>query len=150
MATDLFACSKRGGAVALRHTHRAERRRNIGRTPYRAPTTPTTAARAAGVYANGSGLGETHSSVDTRGTVPPRENHLFLLEVFSEIRRRRPDARLLLVGDGALRPQIERRIAELELADAVILTGVVSDVHRYMQAMDVFVFPSHYEGLGMV
>lgn len=79
-----------------------------------------------------------------------QKNHLFLLDIFSEIRRRRPDARLLLVGDGALRPQIERRIAELGLAGAVVLTGVVSDVHRYMQAMDVFVFPSHYEGLGMV
>lgn len=75
------------------------------------------------------------------------KNHLFLIEVFAQIHSRTPDSVLLLLGDGFLRPQIEAAIAENHLDNAVIMTGVKSDVWNYYQAMDVFVFPSIYEGL---
>lgn len=75
------------------------------------------------------------------------KNHSFLLAVFAELRRLEPKAVLLLVGDGELRSQIEEKIADLGLRDAVILTGVQSNTWDYYQAMDVFVMPSHYEGL---
>lgn len=75
------------------------------------------------------------------------KNHLFLIEVFAQIHSRTPDSVLLLLGDGFLRPQIEAAIAEKHLDNAVIMTGVKSDVWNYYQAMDVFVFPSIYEGL---
>lgn len=75
------------------------------------------------------------------------KNHLFLIDIFADIRKRDPNAILLLVGDGELRHEIEIAIAEKHLSKAVILTGVRSNVWDFYQAMDVFVFPSIYEGL---
>lgn len=80
------------------------------------------------------------------GRFAPQKNHSFLLEIFAEIRAK-TDAKLLLVGDGPLRGEIEEKAAALGLREDVIFTGVRSDVDALMQAMDVFVFPSFYEGL---
>ncbi len=57
---------------------------------------------------------------------------------------------LLLVGDGELHNTIEKKVKNLGLSDSVIFSGVRSDAHDLLQAMDVFVFPSIYEGLGIV
>ena len=75
------------------------------------------------------------------------KNHLFLIDVFADVRKRDPNAVLLLIGDGERRAEIQAAIAEKRLEDAVILTGVRSNVWDFYQAMDVFVFPSIYEGL---
>ena len=75
------------------------------------------------------------------------KNQSFLLDIFSEIDKREPNAKLLLVGDGPLRKQIETKVAALGLSDRVIFTGVRSDVADLMQAMDILVFPSKNEGL---
>lgn len=75
------------------------------------------------------------------------KNHLFLIDVFAHIRKLDANAILVLVGDGERRPEIEAAIAENHLDEAVILTGIRSNVWDYYQAMDVFVFPSLYEGL---
>lgn len=75
------------------------------------------------------------------------KNHLFLIDVFADVRKRDPNAVLLLIGDGERRAEIQAAIAEKRLEDAVILTGVRSNVWDFYQAMDVFVFPSVYEGL---
>lgn len=75
------------------------------------------------------------------------KNHMFLLEVFAEVAKRKTDAMLLLVGDGDLRSSIEAKIKELQIEERVILTGSRGDVAEIMSAMDVFVFPSLYEGL---
>lgn len=77
-------------------------------------------------------------------TVP--KNHLFLLDIFNEIQKKTP-AKLILVGDKCNRIDIEEKIKGLGLEERVILTGVRSDVADLLQAMDVFVFPSLYEGL---
>lgn len=72
------------------------------------------------------------------------KNHGFLLRIFAEL----PDhARLLLVGDGELRAENEQLAEVLGIRDQVIFAGLRSDVDRMLQAMDVFVFPSLYEGL---
>lgn len=75
------------------------------------------------------------------------KNHLFLIDVFADVRKRDPNAVLLLIGDGERQAEIQAAIAEKHLDDAVILTGVRSNVWDFYQAMDVFVFPSVYEGL---
>ena len=77
-------------------------------------------------------------------TVP--KNHSLLLDIFREIQKR-TDAKLLIVGDGNQRPVIEEKIQKLGLQEKVILAGLRSDVSDLLQAMDVFVFPSLYEGL---
>lgn len=78
------------------------------------------------------------------------KNHSFLVDVFSRIKKHRPDAYLMLVGSGKDLMDIKSKVERLKLEKDVIFTGARSDVHRLMQAMDVFVFPSHYEGLGIV
>lgn len=77
------------------------------------------------------------------------KNHKFLIDVFHEIQKQEEDSVLLLIGDGVLRSQIEEQIKNFGIDNKVIMTGVVSNVNDYMQAMDVFVFPSIFEGLGM-
>ena len=80
----------------------------------------------------------------------PQKNHMFLIDVFRTVHKKNPDAVLLLVGDGELRPQIEQVIAENKLYNNVIFAGVQSNIGEFYQAMDVCVFPSLYEGLGIV
>lgn len=81
------------------------------------------------------------------GRFSPPKNHEFLIEIFAECVRINPKARLLLVGDGDLRPGIVEKVRRLGLEPRVIFAGVRTDVAKLMQAMDVFVFPSIYEGL---
>lgn len=74
------------------------------------------------------------------------KNHLFLIDVFYECLRKNPDLKLLLVGDGDEKLKIQEKINKLGIDKNVIFTGVRTDVNRLLQAMDVFVFPSLYEG----
>lgn len=74
------------------------------------------------------------------------KNHRFGLDVFKELRTRHPNSKLLLVGDGELRSDIERQAREIGISGDVIMTGIVPDVGDYVQAMDAFLFPSLHEG----
>lgn len=84
------------------------------------------------------------------GRFHTQKNHLFLLEIFAEVLKRRSDAYLCLVGDGELRPQIEKKIRDLKISDNVILMGIRSDIYNILNMIDVFLFPSLYEGFGIV
>lgn len=81
------------------------------------------------------------------GRLCTQKNQLRLLDIFSEMRRERPDAVLLLVGRGDLEEAICRKAAAMGLTDAVRLLGVRDDVPQLLSAFDVFVFPSTHEGL---
>ncbi len=84
------------------------------------------------------------------GRISTPKNHSFLLGVLKHVAELAPDAWLLLVGDGPLRREIERKGEELGIADRMVLTGARDDVPRLLRgAMDVFVFPSILEGLGL-
>lgn len=74
------------------------------------------------------------------------KNHSFLIDIFNAIQKKIP-SKLILVGDGELKNDIEQKVKMYGLEDKVLFTGVISDVSEIMQAMDVFVFPSNYEGL---
>lgn len=76
-----------------------------------------------------------------------QKNHNYLIDVFKEIYEINKKSILILVGDGDLRHSIEKKINDLGLSDNVIFTGVTDNVSELLQAMDVFVFPSLYEGL---
>ena len=85
------------------------------------------------------------------GRFDEQKNHPFLLQIFAEVARRRPEARLLLVGVGDLQPKIKTLVAELNLKDLVAFAGSRPDVPRLMQgAMDAFLLPSLFEGLPLV
>lgn len=83
------------------------------------------------------------------GHFNPAKNHRKILSVFQAVCRQRRDAMLLLVGDGELEQQVRQYADQLGLTDQVIFAGAHKDVERFYQAMDVFLFPSRYEGFGM-
>ncbi|MZQ83646.1 glycosyltransferase [Paenibacillus sp. 5J-6] len=75
------------------------------------------------------------------------KNHTFLLDIFYEFSKLIPNSVLVLAGDGPLRSDIEMKVKKLNLENRVKLLGVRNDINRLLQAYDVFVFPSIYEGL---
>lgn len=81
------------------------------------------------------------------GRFNQQKNHKKLIEIFEELKREKPDAVLLLVGKGELEGDIKKLVRDKCLADSVIFAGVRSDVPRLLSGMDVFVFPSLYEGM---
>lgn len=78
-----------------------------------------------------------------------QKNQTFLLEVFAEISQRRPNSRLLLIGEGDDLAMLQERTKQLKLENAVIFYGAASHVERLLWAMDVFIFPSLFEGFGI-
>lgn len=78
------------------------------------------------------------------------KNHAFLLNVFANIIKKRPDSILLLIGEGPLKDIIQKRANDLNIQGNIRFLGARNDVNLLLQAMDVFVLPSQYEGLGIV
>ena len=78
------------------------------------------------------------------------KNHAFLIDLFAAMLKIHNDSLLLLVGTGGLEGEIREKCKQLGLEDRVRFLGVRSDVNRLLQAMDVFVLPSLWEGLGIV
>ena len=75
------------------------------------------------------------------------KNQTFLIQLMPEILKRKANAKLVLLGEGEDRPKLERLIHDLRLEDRVIMTGNVRNVRDYLSAMDVFAFPSLFEGM---
>lgn len=73
-----------------------------------------------------------------------------LVAAFAEVQRSFPGCHLVFAGDGPLRVALAERIAELGLQDCVTMLGHVDPVAPFLQALDVFVLPSHNEGMGRV
>ena len=84
------------------------------------------------------------------GRLHPQKNHDFLIDVFAEIKKKKQNAELILVGTGPLEGKVKSKVAENGLVDCVRFLGNRKDMNRIYQAMDVFVFPSLFEGLGIV
>lgn len=84
------------------------------------------------------------------GRFCPQKNHQFLIDIFYEIQKERPDSILILFGEGELKEQIQHKVKNLALEDKVIFMGNRSDVCTFYQVFDAFLFPSLYEGFGNV
>ena len=96
------------------------------------------------------GISEKTYVIGHVGRFTYQKNHKYLIEVFQKIHEKIPDSRLLLVGEGELMEEIKQQVNNLHLEAVVIFTGSVDNVQDYYQAMDVFLFPSNFEGLGYV
>lgn len=79
-----------------------------------------------------------------------QKNPGFIIEVFSEIKKLREDAVLLWVGDGAEKARIENLCKKKNIQDSVYLVGRKSNMDEWYSAMDLFLLPSKFEGLGIV
>lgn len=84
------------------------------------------------------------------GRFTKQKNHEFLIDIFYEIHKNDENAILLLVGDGELESKIKNKIEELKLEKHVIILSNRDDINELMMAMDVFIFPTLFEGLGIV
>src|SRR5262249_39415104 len=78
----------------------------------------------------------------------PEKGQRHLIEALSTVRKSRPEARLLLAGDGQCRRELEALAKQLGQSESVIFPGFVNDVAKVYDALDAFAFPSEFEGLG--
>ena len=83
------------------------------------------------------------------GRFSKEKNHLLLIDIFKRYNAQNSDSILLLLGEGNLKEEILKKIKILNLTKKVIMVGVKKDVENYLFAMDYFVFPSSFEGLGI-
>ena len=84
------------------------------------------------------------------GRFTEQKNHKFMVEIFAKVHEKCPEAILAFAGDGHLINEINAQVKELGLTDSVQFLGVRFDMNELMQGMDIFLFPSLYEGLGNV
>lgn len=75
------------------------------------------------------------------------KNHSYLIDIFSEVHSRNENVKLALIGEGEDMPEMKKKTADLGLKEYVTFLGKKDNVHEYLNAFDIFVFPSHHEGL---
>lgn len=85
-----------------------------------------------------------------RYEVEGQKNQTFVLEIFREVLKKDSEAKLLMLGEGETRLEIMKRAELMGISQNIIFTGAVPNVSDFLQAMDVFVFPSLHEGLSVV
>lgn len=84
------------------------------------------------------------------GRIKHQKNQMFLLEIFSELLEIEPDSILIIIGEGELKEALIHKASELCIISKVLFLGVRSDINKVLSAVDIFVLPSLYEGLGIV
>ena len=95
------------------------------------------------------GVSEKEFVIGHVGKINRQKNHSFLLDVFAALVPQDTDIKLLLIGDGPLRKEIEEKARKLGVYEKVIFTGTKSDLGKYYSDIDLFMFPSVWEGFGL-
>lgn len=95
------------------------------------------------------GLSDDEVVVGCVGRLVELKNHLGLIRQWPAVLSAHPKARLVLIGEGPMRTQVEQLILELKLSDRVLLAGIRSDVSRLLPGLDVFALPSFTEGVSI-
>ncbi len=81
------------------------------------------------------------------GRFSKQKNHRFLVDIFKSVSTMDLSAKLLLVGTGPLEDEIRQYVDESGLNGKVFFMGIRSDINKILSAMDIFIFPSFYEGM---
>lgn len=84
------------------------------------------------------------------GRLNPQKNQSFLIKIFNKLYQKCPDARLLMIGEGEDETSLRQLVQDLRLQHVVTFLGAKKNIEDYYQVFDAFVFPSFYEGLGIV
>ena len=95
------------------------------------------------------GIAEKDLVIGHIGRFTKVKNHEFILKVFAEVHSFKDSTKLLLIGDGPLFSDIKNLAEKLGINDSVIFTGAKIDSEKYYSVMDIFLFPSYKEGLGI-
>ena len=96
------------------------------------------------------GIDDSTLIIGNVGRLANIKNQRFLIEVFSTLKKQKQNSKLWLIGDGPDKVMLMDLAKTLKVENDVIFLGQKLDVYRYLQAMDLFVFPSLSEGLGIV
>ncbi len=83
------------------------------------------------------------------GAFERQKNHKFLIEVFAKICEKSDNYVLFLAGEGALLNEIKKKVKMFKLEEKVIFYGISDNVHEVLNAVDIFVMPSLWEGFGI-
>lgn len=145
IATDFFACSEQAGAWMF------------GENPARRVQVIRNAIDAQRFRFSAAARNEVRDEFGLSGKfvvgnvarLSEQKNPFFLLDIFSCIHRKMPNSVLMFVGGGELLEAVKNHTKKMGLSQNVLFTGMRSDVERLLSAMDAFVMPSKYEGLGI-
>lgn len=75
-----------------------------------------------------------------------QKNHKLILQIFDEVKKTKKNAKLMLIGNGELKEQIVEQAEKLGIKDSILFLENREDIHELLQGMDVFLFPSLFEG----
>lgn len=142
-ATDLFACSEEAGEYLFGDRKFEILKNGIDTSKFEYDETVRKEVRNELNLNNAFVIGHV-------GRFQPSKNHRLLIDVFNEIRKKKDNAKLVLIGSGPLENEIKSQIKMYNLENDVLFLGNRNDVCRIYQAMDIFLFPSLFEGLGIV
>lgn len=142
-ATDLFACSNEAGKYLFKNKKFTVLNNAIDTKKFEYNESIRRKMRSNLKIENNFVVGHV-------GRLHTQKNHDFLIDIFKEIKHKRENSKLLLIGTGPLENKIKEKIKNCKLENDVLFLGNRTDVNDIYQAMDVFVFPSLFEGLGIV
>jgi L-malate glycosyltransferase len=94
------------------------------------------------------GLAEDEFLFGCASAFVPEKGQRHVVEALAQVREKFPRARLLLAGEGKLRAEVQQLAERLNLGKAVLAPGFITKMQEFYEALDAFVFPSEFEGLG--
>lgn len=146
IADQLFGCSTEAGETRYG-------KRFVGSSKYQNFNNAVDSARfrfnanARRIFRDEFAIADDTLLIGTVGRVTLQKNPLRIYSIFKAIIKNEPNAICIWVGTGEMEGQIKQLIAADSLGDKIIMTGVRSDIHAVMSALDCMVFPSLWEGL---
>lgn len=98
---------------------------------------------------NENGWGDSYV-IGSVGRLAPEKNYRFVIHIFAKLHRKVPNSKLVLIGDGEKRAELEKEAKRHQLQSAIDFLGIRKDVPRLLQGLDVFILASKREALGIV
>lgn len=142
-ATDLFACSKEAGDYLYQNKEYTVLNNSIDSNKFIFKEEIRNKIKKELNIENNFVVGHV-------GRFHPQKNHNFLIDIFKELKEKKNNAKLLLIGTGPLETEIKNKVKKLDLENDIIFLGNKSNMNEIFMAMDIFIFPSLFEGLGIV
>ena len=101
-------------------------------------------------YRKGLNISKDYILIGHIGNFIEQKNHRYLIDIFEDVHKKNVNTALVLISDGILMGEIKKDVKKRGLKDSVIFLGKTLEVEKYLQAMDIFLLPSLYEGMPVV